>query len=230
MCSPATGYPSKTSTTKIQVEKGEDLDIFTPWDCRSVLNTKDGCFIGMRATPNFTSSRTPASGAFTESFRCRPAPTQWAPALSAPDISLVHIRAGAAHGCVWDWQQFPHPPQEPFPAEESGEGLKGQHSRGPLPTLAQGVEKSCAERGRRNLNYSGLPLVGRRQQSWCNWEKIWERSTYLKENMGSLCPIAGLMWTTLMGLKTGTPWVSDWKSKTQQKIIESQNDLCWKGP
>lgn len=76
-----------------------------PWIQRMV------CFIRMRATPNITSSRTPASGIFTESCRCLLAPTQCAPALSAPDISHVHIRAGAAHGCVWDWLQFPHPPK-----------------------------------------------------------------------------------------------------------------------
>lgn len=109
------------------------MDIFAPWDYRSALNTRMVCLTGMRAAPTITSSRPPASGVFTG-----PAPAQCAPALSAPDISPAHIRAAAAQGCAWDWQQLPLPPKSHSQHRRAEKVRKGSIPKGRYP----GVEKS----------------------------------------------------------------------------------------
>lgn len=104
-----------------------------------------------------------------ESYRGRLAPTRCAPALSAADISHVHIRVQEPMDVFWEQ------PDSGFltllraipsrGVEESREGPQGQQSKGSAPTRAQSVEKSCCERVKRNPEYGGSSLLGRRQQS-----------------------------------------------------------------
>lgn len=214
MCSPGTGFPSKTSTTyRWEKEKAWVFSLLgtshLPWIQRMV------CFIGMRATPSITSSRMPVSGVFMESCRCRLAPTQCAPALSAPDISQVHIRAGAAHGCVWDWQQLPHPPKSHSKQRRKEKIQKGSIPKGcyqHLPWVLRNPEVSREEETQIMTAYDGW--VGDNKAD-ASERKSGKNLQTWRTAWGSLCPTASATRTTLMGLKPGTLWVLDWKSETQ---------------
>lgn len=194
-----------------------------PWIQRMV------CFTGMRATPTITSSRPPASAVFTESGRCCPAPAQCAPALSAPDISPAHIRAAAAQGCAWDWQQLPHPPKSHSQQRRVEKVWKGSIPKGRyqfLPRVLRNPVMSREEETQIMVAYRGW--AGDNKADASEWKYVKNLHTW-RTAWSSFCPTAGPTRTTLMGLKPGTPWVSDWKSKMQQKFIKSQNDLGWKG-